>query len=169
MKTCTKCRKTKSLEEFPKRKRYRDGIGSWCRSCCKKVDQKWAANNPEKTRAYVKKYRKANPGKVNKRNQDWRKANPAKVKEWKWASNLKAQFGLTPEDYQEILDEQGGGCKICGKTARQNKKRLAVDHVQKPWQIRGILCNSCNRGLGCFRDDLTLLSRAIEYLQEAAH
>ena len=45
-------------------------------------------------------------------------------------------------------------------------RRLAVDHDHKTGKIRGLLCISCNVGLGHFQDDVELLRSAILYLQE---
>lgn len=52
-------------------------------------------------------------------------------------------------------------CVICG-----DEGPLVVDHCHETGQIRGMLCNHCNRGLGHFRDDPTLLEFAAEYLRE---
>jgi hypothetical protein len=50
-------------------------------------------------------------------------------------------------------------CVICGST-----EKLVVDHCHTTNQIRGMLCNHCNRGLGHFRDDPELLEFARIYL-----
>ena len=70
--------------------------------------------------------------------------------------------GLTPDDYLALLAKQGGVCAICG--VRPNKKRLALDHCHKTDKLRGLLCDTCNRGLGMFHDDPLRLYAAIEYL-----
>jgi hypothetical protein len=85
----------------------------------------------------------------------------------KW---LKGTYSLTPEEYEARLVAQGGGCAICGKAP--NGKALSVDHNHDccPGKkscgkcIRGLLCQQCNMGLGHFKDDTTLLRRAINYL-----
>lgn len=50
-------------------------------------------------------------------------------------------------------------CVICG-----SKEPLVVDHDHHTGEIRGMLCNHCNRGLGHFRDDPMLLEFAAQYL-----
>jgi len=50
-------------------------------------------------------------------------------------------------------------CVICG-----DETKLVVDHDHITGKIRGMLCNHCNRGLGHFRDDPTLLEFAAQYL-----
>jgi hypothetical protein len=78
---------------------------------------------------------------------------------------LTKKFGISFEEYNEILKYQNNCCAICGKPCEENKKMLSVDHDHKTNKIRGILCDLCNRGLGVFRDDTTILNKAIKYLE----
>ena len=73
---------------------------------------------------------------------------------------------LTQQRYDELLDEQGGCCGICGRE-RQARRRLAVDHDHTTGQVRGLLCSNCNVGLGLFQDSVDLLEQAIGYLLDA--
>lgn len=71
--------------------------------------------------------------------------------------------------HQELLLKQDSKCAICGRsggTGLTNGTRLHVDHDHKTNKIRGLLCGSCNVGLGHFRDRKDLLQIAINYLQE---
>lgn len=75
-------------------------------------------------------------------------------------------YNITLEDYDTLFQLQGGVCAICGKPETSAKvSNLAVDHNHINGSIRGLLCNKCNRGLGYFEDDITILSKAIEYLK----
>lgn len=78
-------------------------------------------------------------------------------------SDLRRAYGLTPAQYDEMLESQGGVCAICGETTA---RRLAVDHAHDTGAIRGLLCTRCNPGLGYFRDNPVLLDKAIHYLFE---
>ena len=60
-----------------------------------------------------------------------------------------------------MLLAQNGACAICGNTC---SKALAADHDHSTGRIRGLLCNSCNRGLGFFKDEISRLGSAITYL-----
>ncbi len=80
---------------------------------------------------------------------------------------LELRYKLTPEQYEGLLAQQGNVCAIC-ETFVPNKShpRLSIDHNHKTEKVRGLLCGNCNRGLGCFKDDLGKLQRAIAYLQK---
>ena len=78
------------------------------------------------------------------------------------ARRLKNLFGITPEQYDEILAYQDGKCYVCRKPP--GRRRLAIDHDHKTGLVRGLLCWGCNSGLGRFRDSGILLGRAAEYL-----
>ena len=79
------------------------------------------------------------------------------------------KYALTVEDYEFELQNQNYVCAICGQpeTAiyKGTLRRLAVDHCQKNGCYRGLLCGSCNRGLGFFFDNIQSLKKATEYLE----
>lgn len=75
-------------------------------------------------------------------------------------------YGVTPEQFEQMLATQGGVCAICGTDQWDSKGRGPnVDHDHTTGKVRGILCNSCNNGLGRFRDDTALLLAAVKYLE----
>jgi hypothetical protein len=82
--------------------------------------------------------------------------------------DLKKRFGLSHDDYNAMSAEAEHRCEICGQEEttkiRERVLRLAVDHCHTTGKVRGLLCMSCNRGLGYFRDDPEFLRRAIAYL-----
>lgn len=82
-----------------------------------------------------------------------------------WKSGLKQKYGVTPDWYYETLSKQGGVCAICG-TSNPGAKRLyfCVDHCHHTGEVRGLLCSSCNVGIGNLKDSPTLISQALEYL-----
>jgi Recombination endonuclease VII len=83
---------------------------------------------------------------------------------------LRLQYGITREQYDQMLAAQNGGCAICSRpeTAVINGKvmELAVDHDHKTGKVRALLCSTCNTSLGGFQDSPALLQKAIEYLKE---
>lgn len=74
---------------------------------------------------------------------------------------LRSRYGISAEDFDTMAEKQGGECAIC----RDTPEKLFVDHCHDTGQVRGLLCNRCNLGLGKFRDDPALLEAALEYLR----
>ena len=77
---------------------------------------------------------------------------------------LQHEYGITEEDYQRMLEAQGGRCYICQKMPRKGA-HLSVDHDHKTKRVRGLLCTRCNRALGPFEWDIGVIVRTISYLQ----
>jgi hypothetical protein len=76
------------------------------------------------------------------------------------------EYGITLEEYNRLLESQGGGCAICGRKVNIDSKfSLHVDHDHDTGKIRGILCSSCNLGIGKFDHDCSRLKNAIKYLE----
>ena len=88
-------------------------------------------------------------------------------------SSLKRDFGISLNEYNDMLKKQNNVCAVCGKkeTARNIKTNkvcdLAVDHCHKTGVVRGLLCSKCNTGLGFFADSKKDLTLAIKYLAGA--
>lgn len=76
---------------------------------------------------------------------------------------LKARYGITLEQWMKLFELQDGVCAIC-KQPETKAQSLSVDHCHKTGKIRALLCNSCNKGLGFFKDNSRLLKIAAEYV-----
>ncbi len=72
------------------------------------------------------------------------------------------RYGLSGNDYDALLALQGGVCAICRKN-----RPLGVDHCHLFNEVRGLLCNNCNVGLGMFDDDPDRLRAAADYLERS--
>jgi len=84
------------------------------------------------------------------------------------ARAMERQYGMYPNQFSDMLKAQGGACAICGKPQdKQTGKGLVVDHDHATGNVRGLLCNACNGGLGQFKDSTDLLMTATRYLWEA--
>ena len=70
---------------------------------------------------------------------------------------MKERYGITIAIYEEMFVDQGGVCKICEVPPR---RMLVVDHCHLSGKVRGLLCSSCNLGLGKFRDNVFSLANA---------
>lgn len=76
------------------------------------------------------------------------------------------RYNISPpidDRIQLLIERQNNLCSICGVRLG---KDFHVDHCHKTGLIRGILCGLCNRGLGCFKDNLNSLQSAIRYLEQ---
>ena len=76
-----------------------------------------------------------------------------------------ADFGITPEQYDEMHAAQGGACAICRATTNFTFNNLCVDHDHTNGRVRGLLCLNCNTALGQFKDSTSLLLKAADYLE----
>ena len=76
----------------------------------------------------------------------------------------KHRYGLSAGHKEELFSIQGGACAICRYHFGQKTGDIKVDHDHDTGEVRGLLCDLCNRGLGMFRDSNDNLKRAISYL-----
>ena len=75
-------------------------------------------------------------------------------------------YGITLEFFNELNRKQNGLCKICG-LPDTDKANLSVDHCHASKKIRGLLCTNCNQGLGKFKESVSLMKKAIEYIEKS--
>lgn len=78
--------------------------------------------------------------------------------------DLNYRYGIGVKEYSILLEKQENVCKIC-KCSCKSGMRLSVDHCHSTEKVRGLLCSKCNRALGGFNDDISLLKKAIEYVK----
>ena len=83
--------------------------------------------------------------------------------------DLMRNFGITLEQYNELLEHQNDKCGICGIDIQEvlEERTFAVDHSHTTGEVRGLLCMLCNTGLGKFKDDPDLLVKAIVWLTKS--
>jgi len=86
----------------------------------------------------------------------WRAKNPDKVKNIR----MKGRYGITLKEYDTIFKE-APLCEICFTRPSE-----CLDHNHETGNIRGVLCNVCNQGLGKLGDTKETLYRAYTYLKE---
>lgn len=88
------------------------------------------------------------------------------------ADNLEDQrirkYGIDAKGVEKMLVQQQHRCHICERkfNTKDYSTTPHVDHCHETGQVRGILCMSCNTGLGMFKDNVKLLKRAAIYLCE---
>ena len=158
-KRCPKCEEIKPKSDFHKDKSKKDGLVSSCKPCHKATNKAWNQANKEKYKARQKEYYQANKEKY----KAYSEANKEKIEEYR----LNNKFGITQDEYDLNLELQDHACKICKVDASEFTKKLHVDHCHTTGELRGLLCPSCNVGLGHFRDDIELLEDAIDYVKNS--
>jgi 5-methylcytosine-specific restriction endonuclease McrA len=128
----------------------------------KEKAKEYRQNHPEQIKLYQKEYRKNNPEKLRKSKKEWNDAHKEEMKEYQKIYNLKSNYGISVEEYENLLAKQNGKCAICGNLF---VKTPYVDHDHITGKVRGLLCHQCNSGLGYFKDNLELLNKAVNYLR----
>jgi len=140
MRTCKICNEAKPLTEFYQTLRNGEPYGyhGKCKSC------------------YVKKQQE-NYDPIKKRDE-----------------NLKRVYGIGIKEYNTLLEKQNNRCAICESTNPKGRKSgrgggvdvFYVDHDHKTGNVRGLLCNICNRTMGYVGENSNVLEEMIKYLQK---
>lgn len=170
-KKCKTCNIDKAITDYYKDGTMRGSRSNICKSCTLKrhkaryvakrseileTQRIWRAANLDKERERATRFRN--------KHRDW-------YRKYHTKHRLKTRYGITLEQYEAMLEEQKGLCAICQKpeTARNRSgeiKLLSLDHCHTSLKIRKLLCDNCNKGLGVFHDNVELLKRAVEYLEQ---
>jgi hypothetical protein len=138
-KYCAKCDKFYKRDQFYKNKAAVDGLTSYCKECNKKV------------------------------NRQHKLANQIHYTQYDKVRHRLKRFNISWTEFQNMIDSQLKKCKICDNDLAG---KFVIDHDHSCCEgryscgkcIRGILCNSCNLGLGNFKDNKKILESAIKYL-----
>jgi hypothetical protein len=127
--------------------------------------QGWKARDPEGYKAYHK--QKAAENYERRKHPDYRPKRGVRKGMCKAEYLLSRRLllhGLSLEDYESMVSVVPG-CAICGALPK-DKYALHIDHDHNTGRVRGLLCNSCNTGLGKLGDNAAGLRAALEYLGE---
>jgi hypothetical protein len=139
VKTCTDCGETKAIDTFRSRGGKMSHLyKSHCNACLYQRHKDWAENNPKR----IAEYREKDPWTLTKR---------------------CARRGITPEELVDRYERQENCCAICKEEIKLTDS--AIDHNHITGEFRGVLCKQCNRALGMFKDSISTLKNAIEYLE----
>jgi hypothetical protein len=144
---CSKCKQDKPQNQFEKSPNRRPfGLASLCIPCNKERKRKEKFN---RYHSLSKEQRRVQNKKGNVR-----------------------KFGISYEEYHAMLERQDNKCSICNKEETETNvvynhtKYLAIDHCHETGKIRGLLCSKCNKGIGMFKEDISILKSAISYLEK---
>lgn len=109
----------------------------------------------------------ADPERYKAQSRAWHAANPDRIRELSAKSLVRRRYGLTMEQYKEILATQKV-CNLCGREPDgkgRNGRQLCVDHDHETGAFRALLCRSCNSMLGLSGDSPGILRKAAEYIE----
>jgi len=159
-KICRVCDLEKDIEQFPFKgsKKYPTQRDTRCKTC---------------TNKYRDEKRKKNPKKENNRQKSRYLKMKERLGEEEFRSKMlgqtiKTQYGITIEDFNNMLLKQNNKCGICKQSLDKHLlgKFPNIDHCHKTKIVRGILCRECNTGLGMFLDNPSYLIEAANYLNK---
>ena len=154
-KICSRCKIEKTLSEFGKDKKTKDGLNYWCKECCKV----YRVDNKERKYTYDKQYRMDNQKKLSIWSKEY-------YQNYRKEYLLQKSYGITLMDFNQMLINQNNICPICkkefsDKRDNQNRKDICVDHNHETGQVRELLHIKCNTDL----HDIEWHKNAITYLE----
>lgn len=134
--------------------------------------KEWKARHYQKHRkeilARVKSKYQENRQKILKRAEEYRKKNREKLLT-KSRERLLKKYGLTPQEYENLLIVQEYKCAICEILFSEKiilERLPSIDHCHDSGKVRGLLCMNCNAKLGILENKL-FVQKAERYLKES--
>jgi hypothetical protein len=176
LRVCRTCGQGKGPSEYYQDSRYPNG-DIHCAECRRIKVREWVRTHPDQAKAISLRTRTKNAAANRNRARQWyldnrpralearaiyRRENARLVKSGK----LRAAFGITLEQYENMASAQDHRCLICGIHQGELRRSLAVDHCHATSKVRGLICSQCNRGLGSFKDSPSILMSAANYLKK---
>ncbi len=159
---CKICRSTRLTQGGDCRDCLRKNNKAWCKHCNIIMDiSEFYSRNSQSCKdccIYINSLRGAN----------LTKSKTSAHYKYDRKSRLKHKYNISELDYLNLVAKQNGVCKICSKMPSSPYPRLYIDHDHLSGKIRGLLCHTCNSGLGMFKDSKDLLLKSIQYLDQAA-
>lgn len=183
LKQCTNCQEYKETSNFHKYSKAQDQLKPWCKACVKAYDL--VEHDPK--RKFPRKLNES--GQIHCRNcgdyfdeSEMVSSKNGKYKGLSYCNScspllyrtrLVEKYGITMEQYHQMLEDQGYACKICKLEEKTNRVRLSIDHDHSCCPggnscgkcVRGLLCTNCNMSIGNAQDSIEILQNMIDYLK----
>lgn len=153
-KTCARCKIEQPRNRFNRFAASKDGVTSECKDCTAVRNRSYRERNREHLLELKRKRYQAYPAGAQEISRAWKESNPERHKFLQRRSHLKNMYGMTPEQYDAMLDMQDGKCAICTQPPGDRLLHIDHDHSCCPGKkscgrcIRGLLCAACNAKLG---------------------
>lgn len=161
-KVCTKCKEEKEISLFRKTNKVNKKgeeyvyVHTICKKCINKSKHKSERKNKEKYNEKARIKMKRTRLRIK---EDPERSKKYKLTRRKW--RIKKTYNISIEKFDEISKNQNNKCIICDTPV----ELLVIDHCHNSNKVRGLLCDQCNLGLGAFKDNIEILEKAIQYLQ----
>lgn len=187
---CGGCKQVKPLEEFTRNSSTKDGLSVYCRECWRERNRRYKEKRaaregrslrPQRAKRDVPdgmKYcpdcqqtlpledfvqnrsRSTGRGSYCRPCQNRRAAASVEKNGGARRYHMRRRYGIDLADFERLFAEQRGLCAICHTDAAEH-----VDHDHETGAVRGLLCFTCNVGLGNFKDDVVRILSAADYLE----
>jgi len=143
-----RCRRCKKTKELPEGRKICEPCSKVCCVCSKHLilGVTYSSHSAKRNRYIC--------------NQCSCEASKKRCKDKQREYDYQRNYGISIKDYEVLLGEQRGLCLICSSS----DIKLFVDHDHNTGKVRGLLCSTCNTGLGMFKDSVEILNKAKEYL-----
>lgn len=156
-KSCSRCPFVGPVGAFPKDKAFSLGVRPECKKCYNDYRRKlFAEASPEKKRAKNQKTIARHKKRYHS-DPEFRAYVMRKTRE----TTVRRDYGLEPEDVATMMELQNYKCRMCG---RDISKKRNIDHLHGTKTVRGLLCPSCNRGLGLLQDSPSVMMNTVIHL-----
>ncbi len=192
-KQCTKCGAEKPHTDFHKDSLRKDGLNSWCITCVRearknnyggkrKVGEAAYKSSRENIKNGIIIYKQCIKCDITQSEMEFNKNVQSKDGLQSWCITcardqsaiyektrgkfirIKKKYGITKEEYHNLIESQNGLCPICNLSLNGDSQ-IDIDHNHKTNKVRGVLHTLCNKGLGCFDDEPQRFRNAIKYLE----
>jgi hypothetical protein len=172
--TCTRCKLKKPFSEYRARSDSAGGLSRTCRACDAETGRSLRESAERRhDPANVVPEKKCSKCKLLKPASEFRPKKTAtgglrsRCRSCEIDDTREMKYGIDRREFDALMKAQGGRCAICKRPfSGVGAKQTHVDHDHVTGRVRGLLCYTCNVGIGYFNDSVAMLEHAIAYLKK---
>ena len=129
--------------------------------------REYGQKNKEILYAKAKIRNKKNKEHIAERMKKWNEDNKEHVRSY----FIQKKYGLSTEEYKNIIENNKGLCPICKSVlvfgvGVRDPKAATIDHNHETGKVRDVLCSNCNMGIGKFKENIITIQAALDYLKK---